>query len=153
MENIYSTDVQVSFEIYGHFRYLHVLYSKKIIFTKYCLAQWISKLPPELWNPLSKAVPGKFDGSVRHSKHKCLQNQDNVHRPRAWLLSQFLTLLMLNSTIYTHVVDLCWLLVRTVSEFTNCFCINSSDFSIPSSQPLPEPMLTHHRGRVAFAWG
>ena len=31
------------------------------------------KAPRELWNPLSKAVPGKFHGSGGHIKHNCLQ--------------------------------------------------------------------------------
>ena len=47
----------------------------------------ISDAPQELWNPLSKAVRGKFYSSSKHSNHDCLQNQANFHR------SQFLTLL------------------------------------------------------------
>ena len=35
----------------------------------------------ELWNPLSKAVPGKFHGSGGHSKHKCLHA---FHGSQAW---------------------------------------------------------------------
>ena len=50
----------------------------KTTFTKYCLTQWISK--HVLWNPLSKAVPGKSKRSGRHSKHNCLQDQANFHR-------------------------------------------------------------------------
>ena len=65
---------QVTFQHYGHFRYLQVLYSNNTTFTKYCLTQWISKLLRELWNPLSKAVPGQFHGSGRHSKCNCLQD-------------------------------------------------------------------------------
>ena len=52
--------------------------------TKYCLPQWISKLPKELWNPSSKTVPGKFHSSDEHSKHNCLQDLANFHRSRAW---------------------------------------------------------------------
>ena len=32
------------------------------------------KAPWELWNPLSKAVPDKFQWSGGQSKHKCLQD-------------------------------------------------------------------------------
>ena len=50
----------------------------KITFTKYCITH------QELWNPLSKAVPGKFHGSGGHSKRNCLQDRANFHRSRAW---------------------------------------------------------------------
>ena len=43
-------------------------------FTKYCLISVEFKAPGELWNPLSKAIPGKFYGSGGHSKHYCLQD-------------------------------------------------------------------------------
>ena len=36
-----------------------------------------SKAPQELWNPLSKAVPGKFHGSGRHSQCICAQDWAN----------------------------------------------------------------------------
>ena len=51
---------------------------------KYCLTHWISKLPWELWNPLSKAVHGLFHRSVWHSKCNCLQDWAIFHRSRAW---------------------------------------------------------------------
>ena len=38
----------------------------------------------KLWNPLSKAVPGKFHGFGWHSKCKCLQDWANLHRSWAW---------------------------------------------------------------------
>ena len=37
----------------------------------------------ELWNPLSEAVSGKFDGSSWHSKHNSFQDWANFHRCRA----------------------------------------------------------------------
>ena len=43
--NIYRSDIQVTFELDGHFRCLHVLCSNKTTFTNYCLTQWIPKLP------------------------------------------------------------------------------------------------------------
>ena len=41
----------------------------------------------ELWNPLSKAVPGKFHGSDGHSKCSCLQDRTNFHRSQAWQIA------------------------------------------------------------------
>ena len=49
----------------------------KTTFAKYCLTQLDFKAPRELWNPLSKAVPGKFLGSGRQNNHKCLQDRAN----------------------------------------------------------------------------
>ena len=40
---------------------------------------------PEVRNPLSKAVPGKFHGSGGHSKHNCLQDR------RVWQIVSFLS--------------------------------------------------------------
>ena len=63
----------------------------KTTFTKYCLPQWISKLPG---NSLSKAVPGEFHGSGRHSKCNCLPDRANFHKSQAWQIVMFLTLCM-----------------------------------------------------------
>ena len=38
----------------------------------------------ELWNPLSKAVPGKFKRYGGLSKCNCLQDGANFHRSRVW---------------------------------------------------------------------
>ena len=46
-----------------------------------CLVDY--KAPQELWNPLSKAVRGKFYGSGGHSKCNFLQDQANFHRSQA----------------------------------------------------------------------
>ena len=40
-KNIYRSEVRITFEPNGHVRYSQGLYS----FIKYCLTQWISKLP------------------------------------------------------------------------------------------------------------
>ena len=56
---------------------LQVFNSDKTIFIKYCLCGFESSR--ELWNPLSKAVPGKFRGSCGHNKHSCLQDRANFH--------------------------------------------------------------------------
>ena len=58
--------------------------SNKITFTEYCLTQWIFKAPQELWNLLSKGVPGKFHGSGGHNKQNCLQDRADSHMSRAW---------------------------------------------------------------------
>ena len=42
------------------------------------------KAPLNLWNLLSKAVPGKFHGSCRHRKCNCLQHQAHVYKSLAW---------------------------------------------------------------------
>ena len=42
-ENIYRSDVKVTFELYGHFKMFTG--PNKAIFTKYCLTQQILKLP------------------------------------------------------------------------------------------------------------
>ena len=54
------------------------------------------KNPWELWNPLKKAVPGKFHESVGHSKHttcsNCLEDWANFPRSRVWQIVLILTL-------------------------------------------------------------
>ena len=55
----------------------------KTAFTKYCLTQWISKLPHKLWNSLSKALPDQFHISGGQSKRNCLQDQGNFRRSQA----------------------------------------------------------------------
>ena len=52
------------------------------------------KAPQELWNPISKAVCGKYHGSGGYTKHNCLQDWANF---RAWQI-----VLTLNAaTVYT----------------------------------------------------
>ena len=43
--------------------------------------------PVDLWNPLNKAVPGKFHGSGGHSKCNSLQDRANFHRSRGWQIA------------------------------------------------------------------
>ena len=43
---------------------------------------------PGVWNPLSKAVPGKFHGSGGHSNCNCLQDRANFHWSHRWLIFQ-----------------------------------------------------------------
>ena len=42
------------------------------------------KGPRELWNPLSKVVPGKFHGSGGQSTHRCLQDRAFFDRSRVY---------------------------------------------------------------------
>ena len=50
-----------------------VLYSKLYLPSPVLLSD--SKVPRELWNGLSKAVPGKFHGPVGHSKRHCAKTE------------------------------------------------------------------------------
>ena len=43
-ENVYRSDAQITFELYGRFRQLHVFYSKQN-YTELSLTLWTSKLP------------------------------------------------------------------------------------------------------------
>ena len=57
----------------------------KITFAKYCLAQWISKLPGSFEiHYLYKAVPGKFYEFGGHGERNCLRYRANFHSSRAW---------------------------------------------------------------------
>ena len=47
------------------------------------------KAPRELWNPLSKAVPGKFNRYGGHSKRNCLQDRSNSQVSRTWQIILF----------------------------------------------------------------
>ena len=60
------------------------------------------KAPQELWNPLSKAVPGKFHGAGEHSKYNCLQDQADFHRSRARQI-----VLIHKAAIYAYLQILC----------------------------------------------
>ena len=68
----------------------------KITFSKYCLTQWISKVPQELWNPLNKTVPGKFHRPGEHSRCNCLQDRAIFYRSRAW------EIVLIFNTVYVY---------------------------------------------------
>ena len=59
------------------------------------------KAPWELWNPLSKAVHGKFLRPGRHSEHNWIQYLANFHRSRAWKI-----VLIFNSDITSGTPDI-----------------------------------------------
>ena len=42
------------------------------------------KAARELWNPLSKSIPGKFQGSARHCRCNCLQIRASFYRFGSW---------------------------------------------------------------------
>ena len=98
-KNIYRSNVQVTFELYNHFRCYRSCIPNKIIFTKVLSYSVDFKAPREFWNPLSKAVPNKFHRFGRHSECNCLQDQANFNRSRAWQI-----VLIFNTVIrYNHV--------------------------------------------------
>ena len=94
-ENIYRSNIQVTFELNGQFRFLLVLYSKQNCIY-YLLSYSVDfKAPRELWNPLSEAVPGKFHGCGGHCKCNCLQVWVNFNIYRAWHF------VLISNTVYT----------------------------------------------------
>ena len=76
-------------ELYDHFRCLHVLCSKYNYIHQVLSYSMDFKASQDLWDPLSKAVPGKFHGSGGHTKHDLLQDWANFHRSRAWQIVLF----------------------------------------------------------------
>ena len=60
--------------------------------------------PQELWNPLCKAVPGKFHGFGGHSERNCLQDQANFHRSWAWQIVHFYT--VFTQTIRVNLINI-----------------------------------------------
>ena len=95
----YRSGIQVTFELYGHFRGLQVLYFKSDYIYSVLFYSGDLKAPWELWNPLSKVVQGKFHGTGRHSKCNNLQDRANSHRSWAWSI-----LLMLTSQVYVDTI-------------------------------------------------
>ena len=63
------------------------------------------KATQELWNPLSKAVPGKCHGSGRHREYKCLQDWAYFHRSQVWQIGLILTLLWFNGPWWNHQME------------------------------------------------
>ena len=111
-------------------KYLQVWHTwNKTTLTKYCLNQWISKLPSssvdfkapqELWNPLRKAVPAKFDGSGMHSKN-CLHDWSNSHRSWAWQIV-LLKMYVIGYVSFSICFDIStWKLVYTFNMLNSCF--------------------------------
>ena len=76
------------------------------------------KAPGELWNPLSMAVPDKFDESGRNSKQNYLQDRANFHRSLAGKI-----VLIHNTGICTY--DATFKCV--------CLCVNEFHTRMPSS--------------------
>ena len=54
----------------------------KTTFTKYCLIQWISRIPVSF--ELHWARPGKNHGPGGQGKRNCFKDRANSHRSRAW---------------------------------------------------------------------
>ena len=62
----------------------------------------------ELWNPPSKAVPGKFLGSDGHSKCNCLQGRANFHRSRTWLIILIFNMVQIWADVKVFPLSLRW---------------------------------------------
>ena len=56
------------------------------------------KAPRKFWNPLGKAVPGKFHSSDGHSKHNSLQDRANFYRSRVWQI------MLIYNTVYINAI-------------------------------------------------
>ena len=66
IRNIYRSHIQVTLELYSYLICLQVLYSQQNYNSNEVLSYSVDfKAPQELWNPLSKAVPGKFHWQTR----------------------------------------------------------------------------------------
>ena len=87
-KNIYRSYIQVTFELYKVSYVYRSFIPNRTTFTMYCLTKWISKLPGSFQIHRVKAVPGKFHGCGRHSKHNCLQERAHFHRFQAWQIVQ-----------------------------------------------------------------
>ena len=78
----------------------------KTTFTKYVVLLIGFQSSPELQNPQSKAMPGKFHVSGGHSKHNCFQYRANFHSFRTKQIVLILTLVLISiSTWYTDRLD------------------------------------------------
>ena len=83
-----------------------------------------SKALLELWNPLSKAVSGKFHWSGGHSKHNCLQNWANFHRSRALQINLIVNIAFVKLPRYIL------LLASSITEYTEYNKIPFTGFSV-----------------------
>ena len=70
--------------LFSRFGCLQVGYFKQNYIYKFLSYSLDSKAPREIWNLLRKVVPGKFHGSVGHSKRNGLQDRDNFHMSVTW---------------------------------------------------------------------
>ena len=118
-KNIYMSDIEV---ILVNFTAISNVFRSfipnKSPITQYCLYSVDFKARRELWNPLSKAVPGKFHGSGGHSNRKCLQDRANFHRYGAWqIVLSFNTIYILYNTFS--------LLCYRWSYLLACICTNT----------------------------
>ena len=88
----YWSEVQVTFELYGHFISLQVL-------STVLLSEFQSF-------PLSKAASGKFHGSGGQDKRHCLQDQANVHMSLAWQLVLIINTRFIGTEAIVRIVSL-----------------------------------------------
>ena len=70
---------------------------------------WLSGFQSSHWellNPQSKVVSGNLNGSGRHNKCNCLQDQDNFHRSWAWQIILIFETALCNNNFYYNWVNL-----------------------------------------------
>ena len=108
--------------------------------------------PGELWNPLTKAEPGKFYRSVRHSKCNCLQDQVNFHRSQTLKI-----VLIFNTLVPCYIYDISWkcyqnLLIVLFSLVTNIRHYTPPPFPQPNPQPQSQSTHTHTHLVNARGW-
>ena len=81
-KTIYSSNLQVTFELYSYLRGLRVFFAKQNYIYQVLAYSVDFKATQELWNPLNKPVTGTFHGSGRCSKRNYLQDRANFNRSR-----------------------------------------------------------------------
>ena len=99
VKKIYRSYIQVTLDLYSHFRCLQVLYHVRL---KYNYINLSTVLLSGFQSSLgalktTKAVSGQFHGSGRHSKCNGSQDRANFHRSQAWQI-----VLIVNTVNMTH---------------------------------------------------
>ena len=103
----------------------------------------VFKVPWELWNPLCKAVPGKFNGSGGYSKCNCLQDQANFHRSWAWqiVLIFYTEIIYLRPNLRLNCVNSLWLSDCYMTSWKLVNIGSGNGLLLSGTKPLTEPML------------
>ena len=102
--------------------------------------------PGELWNPLTKAEPGKFYRSVRHSKCNCLQDQVNFHRSRTLKI-----VLIFNTLVPCYIYDISWKCYQNLLIVYSVLLLTSDTIPHPLS-PNPTPNLSPNPHTHIHTW-
>ena len=99
------------------------------------------KASQELWNTLSKAVPGKFHRSYEHSKRKCLQHRANFHKSWVWqILLHFTDITWLSLHLMgMNPHDKHWFLLNIQCHFLTVFCFISRSMGNTKCPIIQDP--------------